>query len=269
MKCPSCGAENTGKSCEYCGTALQQEQAQFKNGAVVPPITAKPKKPIFKKWWFWVIIVFIAIGVFGNLADRGNTDGTTAHSDSGISMNAAGDASKNTNSKAKITVVDFSSMSKADIQAWADEKKIVCKFDGDYSDTVASGNFISQSKKANEVIKEGETIKIVFSIGKKPSVEFQNALHKAESYSKTMHMSKKGIYNQLTSEYGEKFSAEAAQYAVDNITADWNANALEKAKSYQNSMNMSKSKIYDQLISEYGEKFTNEEAQYAIDHLDD
>lgn len=35
-----------------------------------------------------------------------------------------------------------------------------------------------------------------------------------------MSMSKAGIYNQLTSEYGERFSAEAAQYAVDNL--NWN-----------------------------------------------
>jgi len=84
-----------------------------------------------------------------------------------------------------------------------------------------------------------------------------------------MHMSKQGIYDQLTSEYGEKFAAEDAQYAIDNMTADWNANALAKAKSYQETMSMSKSAIYDQLVSEYGEKFTAEEAQYAIDHLDD
>ena len=48
-----------------------------------------------------------------------------------------------------------------------------------------------------------------------------------------MHMSKQGIYDQLTSEYGEKFPADAAQYAIDNVEADWNANALEKAKLYQ------------------------------------
>lgn len=91
----------------------------------------------------------------------------------------------------------------------------------------------------------------------------------ATIYSKTMHMSKKGIYDQLTSEYGEKFPADAAQYAIDNMSANWNENALQKAKTYQKSMNMSKSAIYDQLISDYGEKFTKEEAQYAIDHLDD
>lgn len=30
-----------------------------------------------------------------------------------------------------------------------------------------------------------------------------------------MHMSKAGIYDQLTSEYGEGFEADAAQYAID------------------------------------------------------
>ena len=50
--------------------------------------------------------------------------------------------------------------------------------------------------------------------------EYTSALNKAESYSEMMYMSKKGLYDQLTSEYGESFSEEAAQYAVDNIKAD-------------------------------------------------
>lgn len=96
--------------------------------------------------------------------------------------------------------------------------------------------------------------------------EYKSALKKAEAYSKTMNMSKAGIYDQLTSEYGEKFPPEAAQYAIDNVKADWNANALEKAKSYQD-MNMSPEAIRDQLSSQYGEKFTPEEADYAVAHL--
>ncbi|CDR26485.1 Ltp family lipoprotein [Staphylococcus schweitzeri] len=90
------------------------------------------------------------------------------------------------------------------------------------------------------------------------------ALNSAESYSKHMHLSKKGIYRQLTSEYGEKFSPEDAQYAIDHLKADYNTNALENAKN----MDMSTNQIYDQLISEYGEQFTPSEAKYAIDHLD-
>ena len=82
-----------------------------------------------------------------------------------------------------------------------------------------------------------------------------------------MHMSKSGIYDQLTSEYGEKFSAEAAQYAIDNLNVDYKENALKKAQTYQETMNMSPSAIKDQLTSEYGEKFTEEEAEYAVSNL--
>lgn len=97
--------------------------------------------------------------------------------------------------------------------------------------------------------------------------EFKSALSKAQLYSDTMHMSKAGLYDQLTSEYGEKFSAEAAQYGVDNVNADWNANALAKARTYQETMSMSPEAIRDQLSSEYGEKFTQEEADYAVSNL--
>ena len=82
-----------------------------------------------------------------------------------------------------------------------------------------------------------------------------------------MILSKAGVYDQLTSEYGEKFTAEEAQYAVDNLDVNWKENALKKAKVYQETMAMSPSAIYDQLVSEYGEKFTEEEAQYAVDNL--
>ena len=99
------------------------------------------------------------------------------------------------------------------------------------------------------------------------SLEYKNALKQAKSYSDTLHMSKQAIYDQLVSEYGEKFPADAAQYAIDNLNADYKTNALKKAKSYSDTMYMSKQGIYDQLISQYGEKFTEEEAQYAIDNL--
>ena len=83
-----------------------------------------------------------------------------------------------------------------------------------------------------------------------------------------MNMSKQGIYDQLTSEAGEQFPAEAAQYAVDNLKADYNKNALKKAETYADTMDMSNDAIFDQLTSEAGEKFTTEQAQYAVDHLD-
>jgi len=105
----------------------------------------------------------------------------------------------------------------------------------------------------------------------KPDVpaEYKSALAQATTYANDLHLSKKGVYDQLVSEYGGQFKAEAAQYAIDNVKADWNANALAKAKTYQNDLHLSPSAIRDQLVSEYGEKFTAAEADYAIQHLND
>jgi len=152
---------------------------------------------------------------------------------------------------------------------------------------------LEQKPSAGEKVREGSVVELVVTKSEKESAktdeateqasdaaaqepkkqaesvptEYKTALKKAEQYASVMHMSKQGIYDQLTSEYGEKYSADAAQYAVDNMSADWNANALAKAKEYQEVMSMSPAAIYDQLVSEYGERFTPEEAQYAIDNL--
>ena len=98
-------------------------------------------------------------------------------------------------------------------------------------------------------------------------LEYLNALIKAQAYVEMMHMSKARLFEQLTSEYGEGFSDEAAQYAVEHVKADWKENALKMAESYSDNLHMSKARIYDQLTSEYGEMFTAEEAQYAIDTI--
>lgn len=98
--------------------------------------------------------------------------------------------------------------------------------------------------------------------------EYRSALNKAQMYNDSMYMSKDGLYEQLTSEYGEKFSAGAAKYAIDNVDANWRENALKKAKQYQDDMAMSPDAILEQLSSEYGEKFTVSEAKYAVDNLE-
>lgn len=103
----------------------------------------------------------------------------------------------------------------------------------------------------------------------KVPAEYKSALSQANTYANVMHLSKKGVYDQLVSEYGGKFKPEAAQYAIDNVKADWNANALAQAKTYQNDLHLSPAAVRDQLISEYGGKFTAAEADYAIEHLND
>lgn len=56
----------------------------------------------------------------------------------------------------------------------------------------------------------------------------QPAPSKAQDYSSVMHMCKESIRAQISSKNGERFSQQAAQYAVDNLQADYNVNALAK-----------------------------------------
>ncbi|CAN5336012.1 hypothetical protein BH09PAT4_BH09PAT4_07250 [soil metagenome] len=141
---------------------------------------------------------------------------------------------------------------------------------GDYTDDVQS-DATTNPGQMNAADLEVTTTPSATLEKKEQTVpaEYVSALNKAYSYAKTMNMSKAGIYDQLTSEYGEKFTANAAQYAIDNVQADWKANALAKAQSYQSDMDMSPAAIHDQLVSSYGEKFTVEEADYAIAHLNE
>lgn len=61
IQCPACEKEISSKAqqCPNCGH--------------------KMKKPIYKKWWFWVIIV-LAVAIIGNI--RGGTSDDPAQSDS-------------------------------------------------------------------------------------------------------------------------------------------------------------------------------------------
>ena len=198
-------------TCKHCGQVIAA------SAKTCPHCGGKNGKPVYKKWWFWVLVGFFAIGIMGN---------------------AVGEKSATVKSE----------------------------------NSAQPKNTLSQNigESVTEATKDTPTPIPVPTEKPQDKVptEYRNALKKAETYSEMMQMSKKGIYDQLTSEYGEKFDADAAQYAIDNVTADWNANALAKAKEYQKTLAMSKSAIYDQLTSEYGEKFTAEEAQYAVDNLE-
>lgn len=47
--------------------------------------------------------------------------------------------------------------------------------------------------------------------------EYKSALNSAETYANMMNMSKAAIYDQLISDYGNKFTKKQAQYAVDHL----------------------------------------------------
>ena len=164
----------------------------------------------------------------------------------------------------------------ATYQAW-----YYLKSDGSYAYSTWQGNYYLKSNGkmavnewvdggryyvgADGVWKEGQAS--TASSSNDSNSEYSAALGKAKSYNSLFHMSKKRMYRQLTSNF-DKFSNDAAQYAVDHLEADYKYNALFNAKNYRKLFNMSKSRLINQLTS-FIDGFTEEEANYAINHLDD
>ena len=100
------------------------------------------------------------------------------------------------------------------------------------------------------------------------TVSQQQALESAKSYlDMGTGFSEKGLIDQLSSQYGEKFSVADATWAVAHSGADWNAQAVMSAKGYMKMGGFSRAGLIDQLTSPSGEQFTLAQATYAVNQV--
>jgi len=117
-------------------------------------------------------------------------------------------------------------------------------------------------------VEEGSTVALILDEPPALTLAQENAVRSAESYLSFTSFSKKGLIEQLTSEYGEGFEAADAKFAVkyleENDLVDWNAEAVEAAESYLELTSFSRSGLYDQLTSDYGSGFTDKQAKHAL-----
>lgn len=85
MKCSQCGAEFQGKFCPECGAKMENEvpltsshiPEEVNSSQQTPPVfnaklagkkrTRKPRKPFYKRWWFILIVIILALGVVASL----------------------------------------------------------------------------------------------------------------------------------------------------------------------------------------------------------
>ena len=132
---------------------------------------------------------------------------------------------------------------------------------------IAVGCSNTENTTTNEVTASNQKVEESKEVEDNVPMEYKQALKSAQNYIDVMAFSKQGLYDQLTSEYAEKYSDEAAQYAIDNVKADYKEEAVEAAKNYLDTMSFSKEGLKDQLTSQYADKYTEEEAQYAIDKV--
>lgn len=103
------------------------------------------------------------------------------------------------------------------------------------------------------------------------TMEEENCYDAALSYLDALPFSKKGLIDQLSSEYGDNYPKEVAEKIVNDIEkegkVDWDKECEEAAQSYLDTMPFSKEELIDQLSSEYGESFTTEQAEKAVDKV--
>ncbi len=89
MKCSYCGAEYEGNFCPECGARKELNSSTTPPPIPQPPVNGqstdfaigtnatlsqKPKKPIYKKWWFYVIIAVVLIAVIGSVSGGSKSD---------------------------------------------------------------------------------------------------------------------------------------------------------------------------------------------------
>lgn len=94
MYCPKCGAEqsDSAKFCTECGASISgatREQTTPSHEFPKPP-APKPKKPLYKRVWFWLLIVFVGIPLLSGIINSMNDNdvGKESYSSSQRSQSA-------------------------------------------------------------------------------------------------------------------------------------------------------------------------------------
>lgn len=271
-----------------------QTLAEAINGAkpvepvAIDPLNPKNKVPFWKNKTVWITAAVLVVFCCLVNSCGGSTSGTAATS------NATGQSqTKTTTDQAAEKKRNEELQSQADGYKEQDGATVIndleskgllgtvktgVKVPSDQVDTIKGGIANGTSYIVTDATVDNGKIDLIVDVTEHynrerdiaaATTEQRNALTKAKTYSNMMDMSRRGIYDQLTSQYGDKFSADDANWALDHLQADYNANALAKAKTYQSAMSMSAEAIRDQLASQYGDQFTDDEANYAIEHLND
>jgi hypothetical protein len=150
---------------------------------------------------------------------------------------------------------------------WSKVVQIKQHGENSYRVTATKKGYDSSGTDASVTRKLSAAEKAVIRREKAERRANMRALQAAESYLELSGMSKKGLYEQLSSSAGEGFTPAQAQYAVDHIDANWKQEAVQSARSYLELDPMSRNDLIQQLSSPAGEGFTYEQALYAVDKV--
>lgn len=147
---------------------------------------------------------------------------------------------------------------------------------GDYVKQMASGTQVSDDWKwtvtsvtsdAKPVITLQETASVQKDPNTEPPAKYVKALSLADTYANKYHYSRLRVFENLSTGK-DKVSPDAARYAWDHVTADFNANALAEARTEKYYSCASDTEVRESL-SRTDSAFTPDEIDYAMEHLND
>lgn len=238
--------------CKMCNGEMSSK------AKVCPSCGAKNKKSILRKWWFWVIIIFILGGAFSS-----DSDGGVETNDLSSQVT---DTNKDTGSNGNTSTESTSNLTKGQANALKSAKSYLNYSAFSYTGLIKQLEFENYSNED-----------AVYAADNCGADWNEQAVKAAESYLKYTAFSREGLIQQL--EF-EGFTNEQAVYGTDKSygveeASDSNngaggtgvttgqKNALNSAKSYLNYAAFSYKGLIQQLEFE---NYSSEEAVYAADN---
>ncbi|MCI2062478.1 MAG: Ltp family lipoprotein [Eubacteriaceae bacterium] len=179
---------------------LANEQAKKQKKAI------QGSKPVYKKWWFYVIIVF-AIIVIAGIAGSGSSSDTSSP-DSGSSTTTS--ESSSTNSSDSNSDSSESEMTTAQENAYQSAQDYISSM------PFSRRGLVDQlSSDAGEGYDREDAVYAVNLLEKNGEVNWkEQAYLSAKSYLESGSFSLNGLIDQLESSAGEKFTHKQAVYGA-------------------------------------------------------
>lgn len=120
-------------------------------------------------------------------------------------------------------------------------------------------------------LEAGSTVALILDEPPALTLAQENVIEEAQRYVDVMAFSRRGLFDQLTSEYGGGYEDKDAKFALDYLEdhklVNWKNEAVEAAEQYLDAMSFSRSGLLQQLTSEYGSQFTKKQAEYALEQV--
>lgn len=226
--CATCGAEiaASAKTCPHCGA---------KN---------KVKKPVYKRPWFWILIVAVVIFMLPDTKTETQEPKEPVQS-----------VTEQTQTPAQSEAVEPIEENESSAPVWTTAQKNVM---------ASAKSYLNYSGFSYDgLVKQLEFEKYshedaVWAADNCNADWNEEALESAQSYINYSGFSYDGLVKQL--KY-EGFTDEQAAYGADNCGANWNEEAAESAESYLSYSSFSRQGLIDQLLYE---GFTQEQAEYGV-----